>query len=236
MKRIAKTTVVLTVLTLTAASTAQAHFLWLVAKPAKRPTQAHLYFAETAAPDDPALLSRVRDPQIVLLDKQGKATELKAAKGKDSLVAKLPGSMKQPAALLLSHRYGVISRGKSTFLLNYYAKYYLAGPKQWKAVDSSKRLALDITPYWSSGELKLAVRWKQKPVAKAQVIIEGPGIPDVIEGETKLDGTFATRLKKPGLFSIRVRHIEMKAGALDGKKYDSSRHYSTLALRIPGRI
>lgn len=235
MKRIAKTAVLLTVLTVTAASTAQAHFLWLVAKPAKQPSQAHLYFAEAAEPDNPALLSRVRDPQIKLIGKDGKAIKLTAAKGKDSIVAKLPGSIKRPAAVILSHRYGVISRGKSTFVLNYYAKHYLAGPQQWKTVDSSKQLALDITPAWSKGKLQLAVRWHGKPVAKAEVVIEGPGIEGAIEGATKSDGTFATKLSKGGLFSIRVRHIEKKTGTLDGKKFDASRHYSTLALRIPGK-
>ena len=235
MKRIAKTAVLLAVLTVTAVSTAQAHFLWLVAKPAKQPSQAHLYFSEAAAPDNPALLSRVRDPQIKLIGKDGKAIKLTAAKGKDSIVAKLPGSVKRPAAVILSHRYGVISRGKSTFVLNYYAKHYLAGPKQWKAVDSSKQLALDITPAWSKGKLQLAVRWHGKPAAKAEVVIEGPGIEGAIEGATKADGSFATKLKQGGLFSIRVRHIEKKTGTLDGKKFDASRHYTTLALRIPGR-
>lgn len=199
-------------LILTAATSARAHFLWLVAEPARNPTQAHLYFAERAEADDPDLLDRVRNPQIVLLDRKGRVTKLKSGKAKESIVAKLPGTVAKPSALLLSHQYGVISRGKSTFLLMYYAKHYIGGPRHWRRLNTSKQLALDISPAWSKGRLQLRVTWKQKPVAKAQVKIEGPGIEDSIEGETNAKGTFSTQVTKPGLFSIRVRHIEKKLG------------------------
>ncbi|GAB4154317.1 MAG: kelch repeat-containing protein [Planctomycetaceae bacterium] len=214
---------------------AQAHFLWLVTEANSQPALVHLYFAEAAEADDPDLLKRVKNPQIVLLEKNGKLTRLKSAQGDESIVAKLPQKIKRPSAVLLNHRYGVISRGKSTFLLKYYAKSYLASPKQWGDLKTSKSLALDISPSWDNGRLRLHVAWQQKPAEKIQVKIEGPGIEDAIEGETNAKGEFFTSLKKPGLFSIRVRYVEPKKGELGGKTYDSVRHYSTLAVRIPGK-
>jgi len=218
--------------------TAEAHFLWLVVQPAPAPAGVHLYFSNAAEPDDPALLKRIRKPRILQVHKNGKTAPLKAALGKDSIVARLsarPESSQKAAAYVLKYRYGVISRGESTFLLNYYAKTFPASVsrKQWGNVQTAKVLPLDVVPAWTKGRLQLKVTWQGKPLPQAQVHLQGPGLEEPVTGATDKRGGFSIRLKKKGLYSIRVRYIEEKAGKLDGKRYDSIRHYSTLALRLP---
>lgn len=215
---------------------ANAHFLWLLSESASdKPTRSvHLYFAEAAEPDDPDLLDRVKKPAIWQMTVAGKVTPLKSKKGEDSIVASVAGDKNQSVAFGLSHVYGVISRGQSTFLLKYYAKTFSSSDAaEWGRFDSSRQLALDVTPQWNNGKLQLTVRWQGKPLAGAEVKV-GDGISEDLEAATSDKGVASFSLPKPGLYSIRAKHVEATAGKLEDKEYADVRHYSTVSLRIPG--
>jgi N-acetylneuraminic acid mutarotase len=215
------------------ASAAQAHFLWIVPDSAEHPQQAHIYFSEEAAPDDPELLPKVSDSQVWILGgrrEKSHALELKLHEG--DLTVQIPEkSASQP--LILQKNYGVISRGDGPFLLKYYAKTYPSVlPGSWEAVSDAKLLPFEIIPEWKGSHLDLEVRWQGKPVAGSQVTLLGPGIDEKIQGETDEKGHFACPVSAAGLYSIRARMVDSTPGELDGKAYQSAKHYTTLSLRV----
>src|SRR5690606_12222199 len=100
-----------------------------------------------------------------------KALTLK--KGENALVATLrPDAAGAP--VVLKHTYGVLSRGDETFLLNYYAKTYPAPlPGTWQEVDDAEKLPFEIVPQVDGKAVVLKVLWQGKPLANAEVTVEG---------------------------------------------------------------
>lgn len=219
--------------------TAQAHFLWFVSQPGDKTPTAKVYFSESAAPDDPALLERVVKAEAWALGGM-RGTEpqsLKLVKEGDALVATLPAELRA-APVILRHTYGAMTRGGESFLIKYYAKSYalpLVGT--WRAVNDPELLPLEVVPVPEGSQLGLKVLWQGKPQAGALVTIEGPGIEKKLEGTTDDAGVFRCRLTDSGLFSIRAKFVETKSGDHEGTAYTSIRHYSTLALRyVPVQV
>jgi N-acetylneuraminic acid mutarotase len=217
---------------LLASGTAQAHFVWFVTQPGGKTQTAEVYFSETAAPDDPALLARVAKAEAWALGgRRGNEPQpLKLSREGDSLTATLPAEL-HDAPVVLRHTYGAMTRGGESFLLKYYAKGYalpLAGA--WRAVNDPELLPLEVAPIAEGADLVLKVLWQGKPQAGAVVTVEGPGIEKKLEGTTDDSGRFRCRPTEPGLFSIRAKFVEEKSGDYDGTAYASIRHYSTLAL------
>ncbi len=212
---------------------AQAHFLWVVSTPDDKTPSAKVYFSESASPADPDLLDRVLKAEAWAFGgRRGNEPQtLKLTKDGDALVAELPAEQRM-SPIALRHTYGVLSRGSESFLLKYYAKSYpLALPGTWRAVNDAELLPLEVVPASEGSELALKVLWQGKPQSSAIVTVEGPGIEKKLEGTTDEAGLFRCRLTESGMFSIRAKHTEATKGELDGKTYDSVRHYSTLALR-----
>lgn len=208
----------------------QAHFLWLAPEPQGPTPRVQVHFGEAAEPDDPALLDKVVKAEVWTVGGRGGPQPLTLTKTGDILAAPLlPGATTSP--VILRHPYGVVSKGGSTFLLNYTAKAYpLPLPGTWKAVNDSARLPLEVTPNQSADSFALVVTWQGKPLAKAAVHVTGPGRAEPLEGTTDEAGRFVCTLPKSGTYSIRARHVEETAGEHDGKAYTSIRHYSTLTL------
>lgn len=206
---------------------ASAHFLWLVTDHQSSPAQVKVYFGESAEPDDPDLLDRVKDAQLWAVAGRGEPKALKLTKGDDALVAELPGAASAP--VMLKHTYGVVSRGDATFLLNYYAKTYPSPlPGNWRSVRDEERLPLEVTPSIDGDAIVLRVRWKGEAAAGATVSVEGPGAS--CEGEVDSSGNYRCELTKAGTYSIRARLIQNEAGEHNGESFQESRHYSTLTL------
>lgn len=205
---------------------AHSHFPFVHLKGENGQSVLHVYFAETAEPDDPALLDRLLDSKAWHLEAGGSPMPLSLTKGTDSLVAETSNS--DSAVYGLTKDYGVISRGESTFRLAYYAKTF-SGREAWP-VNASKHLALDIVPQRQGDKLILTVLWHGKPLPNAEVVVEG-GI-ESLEGKTDAEGKFACALPDPELYSIRAKHVVEKSGDVDGKHFDSTRHYSTLTLDL----
>lgn len=213
------------------AQSASAHFLWVVVEKQKDSSAAKVYFSEVAEPDDPALLEKFAKLEgWAVSGGRGEPQSLSFRKGEDCLQADL-NERDATSPIVLRHQYGVISRGGETFLLNYYAKAYSTPlPGTWKAIDSKERLPLEIVPVslGSSNGVKLQVLWNGEPVKGATVAVHGPRV--TVDGVTDEKGNYQCELPEAGVFAIRARHMESIAGELDGQKYSSIRHYSTLTL------
>jgi N-acetylneuraminic acid mutarotase len=211
---------------------ALAHFLWLVAEPAERPTSVKLYFGEEAAPDDPDLLDHVARTQGWVAG--GRRSEPKPLTWtKDAAgaawVAEIPAGTSSP--ILANLNYGVIRRGGETFLLKYYAKANPSTlPGAWQAVGDDQRLPLEIVPTLEGSTAAIGVRWQGQAVKDAEVVVVGPGLKQEVQGTTDEKGVFRCPLADPGGYSVRARHVETTAGEHEGKSYRSIRHYTTLAM------
>lgn len=217
---------------LTGSAVAQAHFLWLVSKSDDTRPTAAVYFSENASPDDPDLLDKVLKAEaFALAGRRGEAQALSLAKSGDALVAELTPEQRQ-APIILRHTYGAMTRGGDSFLLKYYAKTYpTALPGTWRAVKDGELLPLEVVPVLKAEGLDLKVLWQGEPLLGATVTVEGPGIDKKLEGTTGEGGVFNCKLPEAGLYSIRAKHSEDKAGEFAGTAYKSIRHYSTLSLR-----
>jgi N-acetylneuraminic acid mutarotase len=215
----------------------RAHFLWLLSESAETGGRVQVYFGEAAEPDDPDLLERVTAAQVWSVGQRGEPRLLPLSKADDSLTAELAGQATRNT-LILKHSYGVLTRGDSAFLLNYYAKTYpFPLPGTWREVDDAERLPLEIVPTLEGKSTVLQLKWQGQPSPDCEVVIVGPGIDGKIEGTTDEGGSFRCHLPEAGIYSIRARFVENSSGTLDGKAYGSIRHYSTLSLRnVPTRF
>ncbi|OYW23525.1 MAG: hypothetical protein B7Z55_03460 [Planctomycetales bacterium 12-60-4] len=212
---------------------AQAHFLWIVAGGQSPDGKVHVYFSESAEPDEPELLNRVAKAKLHQV-MPGDLVELPLVRGEESLVASPSGT--GPQTFYVSHTYGALTRGGDTFLLNYHAKCYNSDqPMVWTAVGNANALPLEITPRISGNETILQVTWKGEPLAEAEVTIEAEGLEN-IEGRTDKRGSFAKELPFGKKYSLRVKHVEDVAGTYEGTEYKSARHYATLALQLPSQL
>ncbi|QDU80193.1 Nickel uptake substrate-specific transmembrane region [Polystyrenella longa] len=213
---------------------AQAHFLWLLPLATEETgIQVHLYFGELAEADDPALLENVMAAKVWQMAPGGKKVDLSTAKGEESIIA-IPTIKTGPTVVAASHNYGVLERGDSSFVLQYYAKSYNdAKPADWGTINAASALKLDITPKQLGGdEIQLQVKWDGKPLADAELKIEDDKGDVELEGKTDADGNFVFTAPKGHLFSIRAKHVNEVAGEQDGKAYSDTRSYSTLALQL----
>ena len=219
---------------LSMSTAAQAHFIWL--EPVTSDdgtTTVQVYFGEDASPDDPEYLGRLKDMQLHQVSGNTDPQPVKLTLTEESL-ATAPVMSADSSLFIASHDLGVFNRGDAVFGLKYYAK---TGPaitsKAWEETVTSDDLRLDVVPRFEGGRVLVMVRFDGKPVAGAQVIASGQGMDD-FEGETKSDGVASFEIADPDLYSIRVRHIENAPGETNGQSYDDVRHYSTVAVRIPG--
>jgi N-acetylneuraminic acid mutarotase/uncharacterized GH25 family protein len=211
-------------LALAMATSAQAHFLWIVTDPAT--SQARVYFSEGAEPDDPDLLDRIADLKLTRFEPRDKASEVAVAKQDDALVAPLDKAY----GVSLSRKYGVIERGGESFLLNYHATSQVSAiPSDWQRLGN--QVPLEIVLNQKGKQVELTVYWQGKPLSDAVIVVAGSGI-EQAEGKTDAQGHFTIEPQKSGLLAVRVKHVENESGKFDDKAYNSVRHWTTLTVPV----
>jgi N-acetylneuraminic acid mutarotase len=215
-------------LILCASSVSHGHFVWVVQDGEK----VQLHFSESAESSEPELLKNVATAKVraVLTDNHG-----------GSILVEVPVTLKdeslsgvidpKASAVLVSHEYGVVSRGDATFLLKYVAKQHVSTlPGKWAAIDDAEHLPLEITPAWQLHKLALKVTFQGKPAAQMEVKASGCGIDETLT--TDEAGMVSCEPKADGVLSVRTKQIDPVSGELNGEKYDSIRTYSTLTLPL----
>lgn len=214
-------------------SFAQAHFVWLVVTGGNAP-EARAYFSDSLEPESAQLIKKIVQTKGWARGVKGDAQPItfqETVMGENGWLA---AKLSVAGAVEAKCRYGVISKGGSSFLLNYYAKtLQAANADELAALGRSKELDLDVVPSLDDGALKCTVLWKGKPLADSELTATDP------EGKSHTLKTGATGeaslpATAKGAYALRAKYVEAGAGGEEnGQKFTETRHYSTLTLRLP---
>ncbi len=218
------------------ASNASAHFIWVYVDSSGKAPAASVAFSEAPKPDSAEFLDKIAHAKLQWSGKE-KPSELKLEKrveGDDgSFRAALPEG---EGTLELTCRYGVLDKGGSKFLLEYYAKSLDRVPATaWAERGKSNALALDVVPQLgeAAGDLKITVLWQGKPAADGEVtLIDSKE--EEHKAKTDAKGTANWSKLPAGRVGIRAKYSEAnREGTHEGQAFKGARHYSTLTLELP---
>ncbi|MFO1020947.1 MAG: DUF4198 domain-containing protein, partial [Planctomycetales bacterium] len=223
------------VLLTSASSVVRAHFLWLtpsntsgkIAAADGHTVLAH--FSESPSDPEPELAARIADLKI-RRPQDDKPLTLK--KVEDGLL--VDRDMEDTPVVFAEQNFGVMSRGKDTFRLQYHAKALLnRDATKLNAIPETSPLLFDAFPNVQGSEVTVECRWNGKPLPNAEVTTV-IGDSDKAE-KSKTDDAGIVRVKgQPNqLLALRVKHVEPKSGSIDGKAYSEVRHYLTLTFVVP---
>lgn len=209
-------------------SLAEAHFVWVL----KSGEKVQLYFGEGPEASEPELLKNIQSAKVWAQIPGGRGGAKMVEVPMTLTEESLSGAVDDKAtALIVSHDYGVVSKGDTPFLLKYLAKQNTSPlPGQWDAVKDADHLPLEITPAMTGSSLKLSVTLKGQPAAGLEVKASGCGLDETLTTDDK--GLVTCEPKADGILTVRVKQVENASGELDGKKYESVRTYSTLTLPL----
>jgi uncharacterized GH25 family protein len=223
---------------LSVAFAAQAHFVWVaVDKDKSGQTVANVWFSELAEPDSADLLDK-----ILMIQVTGQGADLKprpatvkkmdvGTGGGGALVGQVPADTK---ALSAQIKYGVISRGDKSMLLQYYAKFLDSSASDLKKLARDERLTLDVVPHVTDKGYSLEILFQGKPVAGSDLVLHDPAGMQT-EAKSNEQGRVELITAKPGLYSIRAKWVVEEKGKEGDKEYGQVNHYCTLALRVVGK-
>jgi hypothetical protein len=212
--------------TLTAALTAPAHFVFVV--PDKAGAKAAVVFSEDLEADPDVPIARIAGLKLTLRDATGKDTPLEHKAEKQSLTVTLPGD--GPRVVYGTIAYGVMQKGDAKpYLLAYHPKA-LVGTVPADKASVGDKLPAELVPVAEAGKVRLKLVAGGQPVAGAEVnVIEPDG--DKPKLKTGADG-LTPALEGTGQFGAWARYFETKAGEHGGKKYDEVRNYATLVFDV----
>ena len=217
---------------------ANAHFLWVdVDTSTDNKPEARFYFCEAATPGSDKLLDRL-DPTVawVLLgNNELLDLSLSAWRDEDEGTAALVAPVPASDARSIEARccYGVFTHGKTSMLLNYYAKHLnRISPADLPNVSVAERLALDIRPAIADDRLVLEVAFHGKPAENVPLVVTDSQNVDH-EIETNTQGQASLTAPVSGRYAIRATYVEPNAsGEYGGKPYSQTRHISTLTMTL----
>ena len=220
MKRCAMTLL----LFILAAMPARAHFIWIVPDGTDG-TKARVVFSDGLEADDAVAIEKIAGTKLLIRDNASKVATLGWKKDEHAYLINLPEN--SAAVLGGVCNYGVTQRGEAKpFLLAYYPKLIRG---QLEAGNAWDDLRLEIVP---RGGNQFQVVFAGKPAVDDEVIVLPPGSVEKETHKTDARGEFKVRSSASGLYGIRVRHVEARAGEHEGKKYEEVRHYATLVFRV----
>jgi hypothetical protein len=221
------------------ASLARAHFIWMV--PDRDGKAVQVVFSDTPKPDDPKLLAKIAKTELVARRVGEKPVALKWSEGKDAYLVTVPDKTDAVTAIC---NYGVVAKGKGDpFLLKYNATTLVrpglqsSGPGPEGQELTVNYLVNLGTPNGGGPAALFKVQWRGEDLVGAEAVVQSPGPEKERELKTEKGGLINLGPQdelKPGVYGIRVRHVEAKEGELDGKKYKEVRHYATFTFRVAG--
>ncbi|MEQ1945981.1 MAG: DUF4198 domain-containing protein [Bryobacteraceae bacterium] len=216
------------ILTLLAATLAQAHFVFVVPQPGG--ASASVLISETLEPDLAVDAALVSGAKLSLRGSNGKDVPLVLAKSGSVYAVPISGS-----GLRVIH--GVKDSGitldadKKPYLLVYHPKTILGDAFDAKAtIDGS--VPLELVPQGKPGAMAFLVFARGKPLADAEVTVI---LPDGKMKPVKTDKSGRTEVfAMTGRYGAWVRFFETTPGEREGKKYGEVHHYATLVADVPG--
>lgn len=202
----------------------QAHFVWIVPD-GDTGAKAKVIFSENLEPDEAVSVEKIAGTKLLVRDSAGKASALDWKKDEHAYLVRVPERDAPVVGGVCN--YGVIQRGEGKpFLLAYYPKLIQGRLEAARAWDE---LRLEILP---QGGEQFRVLFAGKPAAHSEVVVLAPAAKEQETLKADANGLFQVRSAAPGLYGIRVRHVEAKTGEYAGKKYEEVRHYATLVFRL----
>jgi hypothetical protein len=217
---------------------ASAHFIWLIAPESRDAQGPVMVFSDSPTPDENVAVSKIAKTKLFALAGKGDMVQVKTVEDKKAY--KISHSGEGLVMIAGTCTYGVVSKGKSKpFLLIYHPKTVLRkGFVREKATwvfSPSSRLPLEFVPLEKKTAYK--VYWHGKSAANIEVVLLAPGVAKPVESKTDADGEVAVpEPKSGGVYGMRARFVEAKAGELDGKRYEEVRHYATFTFHVPERF
>jgi len=207
-----------------ATSWGSAHFIWIVPE-GSNGAMAKVVFSDSLEPDENVAIEKIAATKLHGRDAAGKSVPLEWKKDEHALRLQLT----EPGPLVIGGtcQYGVVQRGNAKPALLLYHPKWIRGPlkddKAWNL------LPLEIVP---RGAGKFVVLAEGMPAAGLEVVATPPAPGKKATLKTDAQGAFTIDDKAPGLYAIRARHNEAKAGEWNGKKYEEKRQYATLVYRV----
>jgi len=217
-----KPRVLATFLALLAACVAQAHFTFVV--PQQGGASAKVFLSENIIPDGSVDVGLIADTKLWVRDAHGDEAPLSLSRDGGVLTTPLPGSGARVIRGLTD--LGVMNRGKAHLLL-YYPKTIVGDafdPKMRVGEDA----VVELVPVGRSGDFKLLLLGRGKPVADAEITVMQPdGSEEVFTTDA---GGHTQSFNQKGRHSAWARFWEDTPGERDGQKYEQVRHYATLVF------
>jgi uncharacterized GH25 family protein len=213
-----------TLLLLASATTASAHFVFVV--PAANNTKANVILSEDLDPDEGVDIAVIGGVKLVARDTSGQEKPLELEKLEHAYAVQFPADSTQ-----LIHGtcvFGVMQRGDSKpFLLQYHPKTII-GDAFTSKTSLGEEAPVEIVPLGEPGAIKFQVLVKGKPVADAQVNVICPD-GNAKKITTDSDGQ-TTAFEQRGRYGVWTRSAEPTSGEHEGKPYAEIRRYATLVV------
>lgn len=226
------------ILLLLSSTPVSAHFVWLVPDPDKN--TATMIFSDSLEADANVPIAKIAQTKLLARAAQtGDNSAIKSTKGKDAFLVTVANS--GPHHLAGTCQYGVLAKGKAEpFLLMYHPRTTvgitakdLAQANLWQPLTG---LPLQIVQAKDDART-FQVLWQGKPLPAAEVVLLIPGRDETVERKSDAQGRFALEpAKVAGMYGMRARHVEARAGELDGKSYQEVRHYATLTVPVAATV
>ncbi len=221
------------VLTLAFASPSDAHYLWINRVTVDGKPQGLVYFGADPTDEGYHFPDKLSNTKLWSRAADRACTEVATKKiDTDDRVGLIGPVTRQSPVLEASQVYGIYG----TSLLVYHAKHVDGtSAKSINSAGASKELALDIVPHVNGKAVQIAVLWKGKPLANADVsIFDGDSEP--IDKKTDKDGRLSFVPESGKLIGVLATTTKNdKAGTQEGKSYKGVVHYSSLTFNLPGK-
>lgn len=215
---------VLTFLVLTAASVAEAHFVFVVPEP--EGSAAKVFLSEELKPDGNVDLGLVAGARLWLRKIDGGESRLEMKRASDAYEIAIASRARLIHGVV---DLGLTQRGADgkPHLLIYYPKTIFGDPFDARSMVGAGA-PVEIAPVGRPGAFRLRLFTRGIPKADAEITVL---LPDGSQRKVKTDDAGLTEVfTLSGRFGAWARFWEPVTGERDGKKYEEIRHYATLVF------
>ena len=213
---------------LTATAVAHAHALYVVAD-GSDPAKLTIVFSDDLSPDarvKATTWKKLESTKLTARTADGKTTEVKSSTGEHCLKASAPAGTQ---VIYGQVDYGVSTKSAKPSHLMFYPKAIVGAIP----ADGGKTgVPLEIVPSVGAGKVRFQVLASGKPVAGASVVVMLPEPKDEKDDATTDEQGFTSGFAGKGRFGVTVRHIEAKAGELNGQKFEQKSLVATLVVDV----